>query len=79
VTAILLLGPGGRAIADRLLQALPDATLHGFAHSVPEAAIRFSDVGAHVRGLFRRRRGDRGPVCRRDPDPRAGAAARRQA
>ena len=52
MTAILLLGPGGRAVADRLLPALPDATLHGFAPRVPEAAIRFSDVGAHVRGLF---------------------------
>ena len=52
MTAILLLGPGGRAIADRLLQALPDAKLHGFAPRVSEAAIGFSDVGAHVRELF---------------------------
>ena len=33
--------------AERLLQALPEARLHGFAPRVPEAAIRFGDVGAH--------------------------------
>jgi len=52
VTAILLLGPGGRATAERLLRALPGAVLHGFAPRVPDAAVGFADTGAHLRDLF---------------------------
>jgi cobalt-precorrin 5A hydrolase/precorrin-3B C17-methyltransferase len=52
VTAVLLLGEGGRPVAERIVRALPGATLHGYAPRVAEAAVRFEEVAAHLRQLF---------------------------
>lgn len=52
MTAIVVLGPSGLALGRRLAAALPGADLHGFAPRVPEAAVGFDDVGAHLRRLF---------------------------
>ncbi|MGE0116898.1 MAG: precorrin-3B C(17)-methyltransferase [Dongiaceae bacterium] len=52
MTAVIFLGPSGFPLAQRLAAALPGAVLHGFAPRVAEAAVRFEDVGAHLRRLF---------------------------
>jgi len=52
MTAIVVLGPSGLALAQRLVAALPDAVLHGFAPRIPAADVRFDDVGDHLRRLF---------------------------
>jgi cobalt-precorrin 5A hydrolase / precorrin-3B C17-methyltransferase len=52
MTAIVVLGPSGLRLGQRLAAALPGATLHGFAPRVAEASVRFDEVGAHLRRLF---------------------------
>jgi cobalt-precorrin 5A hydrolase/precorrin-3B C17-methyltransferase len=52
MTAIVVLGPSGLPLAQRLAAALPGAALHGFAPRVAEAPVRFDDVGNHLRRLF---------------------------
>jgi cobalt-precorrin 5A hydrolase/precorrin-3B C17-methyltransferase len=52
MTAVLLLGEGGRPAAERILQAVPGAVLHGYAPRIAEATVRFDEVAAHLRGLF---------------------------
>jgi cobalt-precorrin 5A hydrolase/precorrin-3B C17-methyltransferase len=52
MTAVVVLGPSGLALAQRLAAALPDAALHGFAPRVADAAVRFDDVAGHLRRLF---------------------------
>jgi cobalt-precorrin 5A hydrolase/precorrin-3B C17-methyltransferase len=53
MTAIVLLGPSGLPLALRLAAALPEAAVHGYAPRVADAAVRFEDVGGHLRSLFR--------------------------
>jgi cobalt-precorrin 5A hydrolase/precorrin-3B C17-methyltransferase len=50
--AVVALGPGGLALAQRLVAELPDATLHGYAPRIADAAVRFDDVASHLGGLF---------------------------
>jgi cobalt-precorrin 5A hydrolase / precorrin-3B C17-methyltransferase len=52
MTAIVVLGPSGLALARRIAAALPEATVHAYAPRVAEAAVRFDDVGEHLRSLF---------------------------
>jgi cobalt-precorrin 5A hydrolase/precorrin-3B C17-methyltransferase len=52
MTAVVVLGPSGLALGQRLAAALPDAALHGFAPRVADAAVRFDDVADHLRRLF---------------------------
>jgi cobalt-precorrin 5A hydrolase/precorrin-3B C17-methyltransferase len=52
MTAVVVLGPGGLALAQRLVAELPDATLHGYAPRIADAAVRFDDVAGHLGGLF---------------------------
>jgi cobalt-precorrin 5A hydrolase / cobalt-factor III methyltransferase / precorrin-3B C17-methyltransferase len=52
MTAIVVLGPGGLALARRLVVELPGATLHGYAPRVADAAVRFDDVAGHLSALF---------------------------
>ncbi len=52
MTAVVVLGPGGLALAQRLVAGLPDATLHGYAPRIADAAVRFDDVAGHLSGLF---------------------------
>jgi len=52
MTAVVVLGSSGLTLARRLVAELPDAILHGYAPRVADAAIRFDDVGEHLRGLF---------------------------
>src|SRR5262249_59661000 len=49
MTAIVVLGPSGLALAQRLAASLPEATLHGFAPRIPDAAVRFDDVAEQLR------------------------------
>jgi len=53
MTAVVVLGSSGLALARRLVAELPDAALHGYAPRVAEAAVRFDDAGEHLRNLFR--------------------------
>lgn len=54
--AVVILGPGGRATADRIAAGLADAgipaEIHGLARRVPQADMRFDDAAAHLRALF---------------------------
>ncbi|MEE8272649.1 MAG: precorrin-3B C(17)-methyltransferase [Alphaproteobacteria bacterium] len=50
--ALIVLTPGGLALALRLAEGLPDAEIHGLAARVPEAAICFDSVATHLRALF---------------------------
>jgi len=52
MTAVVVLGPSGLALAKRLAAAMPDAALHGYAPRVTDAAVRFDDVAEHLRRLF---------------------------
>jgi cobalt-precorrin 5A hydrolase / cobalt-factor III methyltransferase / precorrin-3B C17-methyltransferase len=52
MTAVVVLGPGGLALAQRLVAELPAATLHGYAPRIADAAVRFDDVAGHLRALF---------------------------
>ncbi len=52
MTAVVVLGPSGDALAQRLVAALPDATLHGYAPRIADATVRFDDVAEHLRHLF---------------------------
>jgi cobalt-precorrin 5A hydrolase/precorrin-3B C17-methyltransferase len=52
MTALIVLGPGGLPLAQKLRAALPDAVLHGFAPRLPDADVTFADVAAHLRDLF---------------------------
>jgi cobalt-precorrin 5A hydrolase/precorrin-3B C17-methyltransferase len=52
MTAIVVLGPSGLPLAQRLAAALPGAEIHGFARRVAEAPVRFDEVGAYLRRLF---------------------------
>jgi cobalt-precorrin 5A hydrolase/precorrin-3B C17-methyltransferase len=51
--AVLCLTPSGRGTAQRIVDALPDARLHGLAGRVAPADIAFDDTMAHLRALFR--------------------------
>ncbi len=51
-SAIVVLGPGGLAVAGRIRDALPDAALHGLKGRVDDAGISFDHVGPHLRKLF---------------------------
>ncbi|MDA1070265.1 MAG: precorrin-3B C(17)-methyltransferase [Proteobacteria bacterium] len=50
--AVLCLGPGGEAVARKLVAGLPGARLHGFAPRVPVADVSFDDTMDHVASLF---------------------------
>ncbi len=52
MTAVVVLGPSGRALAQRLTVSLPDATLHGYAPRLADTAVQFDDVAEHLRHLF---------------------------
>jgi cobalt-precorrin 5A hydrolase/precorrin-3B C17-methyltransferase len=52
MTAVVVLGASGRALAQRLIASLPDATLHGYAPRIADAAVGFDDVAEHLRSLF---------------------------
>src|SRR5262249_39444510 len=52
MTAIVVLGPSGLVLAQRLMASLPDATLHGYAPRIADAPVRFDDVAEHLRRLF---------------------------
>jgi cobalt-precorrin 5A hydrolase/precorrin-3B C17-methyltransferase len=52
MTAVVVLGPSGLPLGQRLAAALPDAALHGFAPRIADAPVRFDDVGDHLRRLF---------------------------
>lgn len=56
-SAIVVLGPGGLAVAGRIRDALPGAALHGLAARVDDATVPFVEVsfdhvGSHLRKLF---------------------------
>ncbi len=52
---IVVLGPGGLALARKLKRRLRGASAHGLAKRLPAGAVdrRFADVAAHLRALFR--------------------------
>jgi cobalt-precorrin 5A hydrolase / precorrin-3B C17-methyltransferase len=52
MTAVVVLGPSGVPLAQRLAAALSGAVVHGFAPRVAEASVRFDDVADHLRRLF---------------------------
>ena len=52
MTAVVVLGPSGVPLAQRLAAALPGGVVHGFALRVAAAAVRFDDVAEHLRHLF---------------------------
>ncbi len=52
MTAVIVLGPGGLPLAQRLVASLPDASLHGYAPRIADATVRFDDVAGHLRRLF---------------------------
>jgi cobalt-precorrin 5A hydrolase/precorrin-3B C17-methyltransferase len=52
MTAIVVLGPSGLPLAQRLADALPDATLHGFAPRIADAPVCFDDMAGHLQRLF---------------------------
>jgi cobalt-precorrin 5A hydrolase/precorrin-3B C17-methyltransferase len=52
MTAIVVLGPSGLALARRLAAALPETAVHGYAPRIGDATVRFDDVGEHLRRLF---------------------------
>jgi cobalt-precorrin 5A hydrolase/precorrin-3B C17-methyltransferase len=49
---ILVLGPSGLALADKIAALVPDAEIHGLARRVPRASVKFDDTMAHVRACF---------------------------
>ena len=50
--AVLCLGPGGEAVARKLVAGLPDARLHVFAPRIADGDVSFDDTMAHIAGLF---------------------------
>ncbi len=52
MTAIIVLDQGALGLAKTLLQALPDARIHGLAHRVDGADESFSETASHLRRLF---------------------------
>ena len=50
--AIILLGPSGKTVADRIAAALGQAEIHGFAPRVADVAVTFADATAHIAALF---------------------------
>ncbi len=50
--AILVLGESGLAIARRIEEILPDATLHGRSPRVHGTAVWFENTADHIRSLF---------------------------
>jgi cobalt-precorrin 5A hydrolase/precorrin-3B C17-methyltransferase len=50
--AVVVLGPSGLPVAQRLAAALPSAVVHGFGPRIADAAIRFDDAADHLRQLF---------------------------
>ena len=50
--ALVVLGPGGLAVARRLKPVLPRARIHGLASRVANADEAVEDVGEHLRRLF---------------------------
>jgi len=51
--ALVVLGPGGLALAERLKKALPGSEIHGLKGRADGGDILFTDTMAHVAGLFR--------------------------
>jgi cobalt-precorrin 5A hydrolase / precorrin-3B C17-methyltransferase len=51
-SAIVVLGPGGLDLAQRIADAVPGAKIHGLARRITAAEILFEDTGEHLRGLF---------------------------
>ncbi|MBT6273372.1 MAG: precorrin-3B C(17)-methyltransferase [Chromatiales bacterium] len=51
--AIVVLSARGAALAERLLEAIPGAEIHGLASRVPNAGLTFTDTLAHLQTLFR--------------------------
>jgi len=51
--AVLCLTRAARATARRIVDALPDAQLHGLAGRVDQPDVAFDDTMAHLRALFR--------------------------
>jgi cobalt-precorrin 5A hydrolase/precorrin-3B C17-methyltransferase len=50
--AIVILGPGSKAVAERISTFLDGAEIHGFAPRVTDAAVTFADTTDHIAGLF---------------------------
>ena len=50
--AIVVLTEGGLATARRIEAALPGARIHGYAARIPDADIRFDEVGVELRRLW---------------------------
>lgn len=50
--AVVVLGPAGFEVAERLAAALPEARVHGLARRVPEAELRFESAREHLMALF---------------------------
>ena len=51
--ALVVLGPGGLALAERLKDVLPGSDVHGLKGRVEAADVTFTETAAHVAGLFR--------------------------
>lgn len=52
VPAIIVLGSGGRALADRVASSMGGAEIHGLAPRVTDAAVSFNDTTGHIAALF---------------------------
>lgn len=50
--AIIVLTAGGQVLAERLRDALPDATIHGLSRRITNADIGFDDTMTHLATLF---------------------------
>ena len=51
--AILVLGPGGLAVARRIAEAVPEATIYGYRARLPDISNGFQSVAGEVQTLFR--------------------------
>ncbi len=51
--ALVVLGPGGLALAERLKAVLPGSDIHGLKGRAEVADVVFTETTAHVAGLFR--------------------------
>ncbi len=50
--ALVVLGPGGLALAERLKSTLPGSDIHGLQGRADAAGVVFTETAAHVAGLF---------------------------
>ena len=50
--ALVVLGPGGLALAERLKSTLPGSDIHGLQGRADAAGVVFTETAAHVAGPF---------------------------